>query len=138
MAPVTEVKNLVAQLRSGKAPGEDPLPPDAIKNNLDFWAHTLALLFTCINTMNEHKGLGAHDLSPYTVLYIKRVKRMTLPIINQLAFSIQSANFMQDGKVHKFMDLYIYGNSSTGWNKKTYLKKSKLDLGKDNPPSTNA
>lgn len=67
MAPVTEVKNLVAQLRSGKAPGEDPLPPDAIKNNLDFWAHTLALLFTCINTMNEHKGLGAHDLSPYTV-----------------------------------------------------------------------
>ena len=37
-------------MKMGKAPGEDLIPPEAIKNNLEFWALVLASLFTYIDT----------------------------------------------------------------------------------------
>uniref|UniRef100_A0A803T0U9 ribonuclease H n=1 Tax=Anolis carolinensis TaxID=28377 RepID=A0A803T0U9_ANOCA len=53
--PVTtaEIERLVAQLKPGKAPGEDAIPPEVIKNNLDFWSPILASLFTCIDKYGQ-------------------------------------------------------------------------------------
>lgn len=54
-APVTEleIRNLVDQLKCGKAPGKDLIPPEAIKSNLKWWAPILASLFTYIDQTGQ-------------------------------------------------------------------------------------
>ncbi|XP_061481611.1 uncharacterized protein LOC133383943 isoform X2 [Rhineura floridana] len=50
-APVTgpEIDNLLASLRSGKAPGQDRIPPDLYQAFPSWWRPILATLFTKIN-----------------------------------------------------------------------------------------
>ena len=50
---VSEIKDLVNQLKIGKAPGCDGIPPELIKNNCEWWAPILANLFTYID-QNAH------------------------------------------------------------------------------------
>ena len=49
--PVTirEILMLIKQLKPGKAPGTDYIPPDLIMSNADWWAPVLASLFTWID-----------------------------------------------------------------------------------------
>ena len=42
---------LTKQLKPGKAPGTDYIPPDFIMSNSDWWAPVLASLFTWIDKM---------------------------------------------------------------------------------------
>ena len=50
-SPVTrsEIETLITKLKHGKAPGVDLIPPEAIKNNLNFWVPVLASLFSTID-----------------------------------------------------------------------------------------
>ncbi|XP_061458411.1 uncharacterized protein LOC133373121 [Rhineura floridana] len=66
-SPVTsaEVLDLIATLKSNKAPGPDNIPPEVFKANAKWWAPTLAALFTNINSsMVIPQGWGAAIIIP--------------------------------------------------------------------------
>ncbi|KAG8124605.1 hypothetical protein E2320_019873 [Naja naja] len=44
-----EINELISELKSGKAPGPDAIPPDLLKSNPEWWIPLLATLFTHIN-----------------------------------------------------------------------------------------
>ena len=50
---ISEINDLVKQLKIGKALGCDDIPPELIKNNCEWWAPILANLFTYID-QNAH------------------------------------------------------------------------------------
>lgn len=50
---VTEIHELAAQMKSGKAPGGDLIPSETIKNNLEFWGPVLASLFSFIDKTGQ-------------------------------------------------------------------------------------
>ena len=46
---ISEIKQLIQELKCGKAPGSDFISPDLLKSNIDWWAPILASLFTYID-----------------------------------------------------------------------------------------
>ncbi|KAF7253206.1 SH3-containing GRB2-like protein 3-interacting protein 1 [Varanus komodoensis] len=69
---ISEIYELAAQMKMGKDPGEDLIPPKVVKNKLEWWTPVLVSLFSYIDMTRQ---IPADWSSAIIVLIFKKGKR---------------------------------------------------------------